>query len=481
MRTDSPNAHVPLYVDLDGTLIKSDTLWDSVALLARHSPVSLAKLPFWALEGPAALKDNLASVILPNPALLPYREELLAWIKTEKATGRRIVLATAAHHKIAEGVAEHTGCFDAVLATTLGNNLKGSQKLAAIQSDCNDAPFAYAGDSRPDLRVWKAAKHAVLAGHGVRYAKSLDAATSVEKVFPQKTSILKAAIKAIRPHQWVKNILVFLPLLAAHRLGDARLLFPTFGIFVAFSLCASSVYLLNDLVDIENDRAHHRKRKRPFAAGTLPIQLGLVLTPTLLLASFLITWIAAPNALGVIGLYWVATCAYSFGLKRKVLLDAFILAGLYTVRSVAGSTLLETGLSHWMMAFLIFLFLSLAFAKRFTELHSLQSHGGKSAKGRGYHAEDMIPIGAFGVASAFVTALIAGLYVTGSTVAGLYSKPEYLWAIAPLVLFWLCRIWLSAWRGNMHEDPVVFALKDKATYIIGMLTLAFLLLSAPKS
>lgn len=470
---------LPLYVDLDGTLIRSDSLWDSLALALHRPDAKLLAAPLWVIEGAARFKDHVSRYAVPNAALLPYREDLLDWLREEKAAGRRIVLATAAHEKIASSVAEHLGCFDRVLASTPTHNLKGANKLAAILEDCEGKGFAYAGDSPPDLKIWARATTAILAGKATNRESRLHGEVVIEKRFPDAVSPSKALIKIIRPHQWAKNILVFLPLIAAHRVTDIGLIAMTFGVFLSFSWCASSVYILNDFVDIENDREHARKKRRPLAAGTLGAPVALATSATLLILAVALCASISIKALAVLVIYWIATCLYSFALKRRVLLDAFVLAGLYVARSAAGAALLKDGLSEWMTAFLIFLFLSLAFAKRFTELKSLSEKGSEKVKGRGYRAADMLPVGVFGVAAAFTSSLVIALYVTGNTVSALYHRPGYLWLVALLAIYWLCRIWLKCWRGELHEDPVVFALKDRVTYLIALLLGGVLLLAGP--
>jgi 4-hydroxybenzoate polyprenyltransferase len=479
MTKRSAEVNPPLYVDLDGTLIRSDSLWDSLALALNKPRANLLCAPFWALKGPAFFKDRIASLATPDPALLPYREELIAWIRDEKRAGRRVMLATAAHEAIAVRVAEYLGCFDGVLASTPRHNLKGSNKLAAIRADAGQGPFSYAGDSRPDLKIFPHATSVVLVGKAAKFESALPSGVKIEKRFSDSESDLKGLIRIMRPHQWAKNTLVFLPLIAAHEITNLQLILMTAGIFVAFSFCASSVYILNDFVDIEHDRAHHRKKRRPLAGGMVPAPKALIIAAMLLSAAALLCGAVSGPALSVLALYWVATCLYSFSLKRKILLDAFTLAGLYVARAAAGATLLKAGLSEWMTAFLIFLFLSLAFAKRFTELKALSDKGVTEAKGRGYKALDMNIVAAFGISSAFTASLVVALYVTGNTVSALYRQPGYLWIISLLSLYWLCRIWLKAWRGELHEDPVVFALKDHVTYLIILLFASVMLLARP--
>ena len=464
----------PLYVDLDGTLYQGDTLWDSIALVIQRSPTHVLRLPFVLLGGPLPAKTWLAERAVPDATLLPYRSELVELCRLERERGRRVVLATAAHRRIAEAVADHLGCFDAVIASDTVNR-KGSAKLAAIQDDTAEQAFLYAGDSEPDRRIWSSSRGALAAGRAARWSEPR-VGTDVLARFPDRQSRLVALVKALRPHQWVKNILVFVPLLASHRMFDMQAVVASLVMFVAFCLCASSVYLLNDLIDLENDRAHQRKKRRPLAAGTLPVPWALPLIPGLLAAAATLASWTSPAAIGVLAIYYAITLAYSVALKKKLLVDVFTLAGLYTIRCLAGHAATGIPQSPWLLGFMIFLFLSLAFAKRHSELFHLRAAGGRLIKGRGYQADDLELISMFGVAAGFMAALVMGLYVTSDAVTQLYATPMLLWALCPIVLYWITRVWLIAHRGDLHDDPVVFALKDRMSYVLG--AIAAILLAA---
>ena len=466
----------PLYVDLDGTLYPGDTLHDSVMLHLQGDPWSILSVGVAMARGPVMAKAWLAERVLPNPVLLPYRTELIDWISSQRASGRRVVLATAAHVRIAEAVAKHLGCFDAVIATD-SINRKGAVKLAAIQADAQ-GPFVYAGDCAADLPIWKAAEGAVLTGPAATWPETRIGCPVIQR-FPSQVTAAKAFIKAIRPHQWVKNVLVFLPLLAGHVTAGSSWL-AALAMFAAFCGCASSVYLLNDLLDLENDRAHPRKRRRPFAAGTLPIMWGVVAGPLLLLVAGILAWLVSWSALAILSLYYAATVAYSFELKRRVLLDVFVLAGLYVIRAVAGAVAVSVPMSPWLMAVLVFLFLSLALGKRAAELHGVQAKGDSQAKGRGWRVEDLPFVTTGGIAAAFATALVVGLYVAGPTAPDLYRQPTVLWGLVPLILWWSCRVWLKAGRGELHDDPIVFAIKDRGSWIMVLLAIGLILAASPK-
>lgn len=461
----APPEH-PLYVDLDGTLHPGDTLWDSVALAIQRRPLRALRLPFVLLRGPLAAKTWLAKRVVPDAALLPYRKTLVELCRRERARGRRVVLATAAHRRIAEAVADHLDCFDAVIATDTVNR-RGPAKVAAIRADAGDRPFLYAGDSKSDRCIWAASSGAITAGHATGWRQPRVGAAVLAR-FSEGQGRIGPLIEAMRPHQWVKNILVFVPLLASHRIFEPGPLTASLAVFVAFCLCASSAYLLNDLLDIENDRAHHRKSSRPLAAGTLPVPWALACIPGLLAAACgLVAW-TSPLTVAVLAAYYAVTVAYSTTLKHRILVDVFTLAGLYTIRCLAGHVATGIPYSPWLLGFMTFLFLSLAFAKRHSELSSLRSSGGRQIRGRGYLAEDLELISMFGVTAGFVAALVLGLYVTSDAVTLLYASPMLLWALCPLALSWVTRVWLIAHRGKLHDDPIVFALRDPLSYLVGL-------------
>lgn len=468
---------LPLYVDLDGTLFPGDTLWDSTAILVKQSPLVAVQLPSHIARGPLHLKNWLAGQVCPDANVLPYSKEVVALCKAEKAAGRRVVLATAAHRRIADAVAEHLGCFDAIIATDATINRKGAAKLAAIQADAQ-GPFIYAGDTAADLPIWRVAAGAICVGKAANYAPEWVGCPVLLRI-GGGTGRLRPLIKALRPHQWVKNLLVFVPMLAGHQTGSSTAWIASTLAFFAFCACASSVYLLNDLLDLENDRGHARKRHRPFASGALPFPLGMALAPGLLVLSAVVALLVSPGTLAILALYYAITLAYSFSLKGVALLDVFLLAGLYTIRVIAGSVALSVPPSPWLLAFMVFLFLSLALGKRAAELHGLAAKGSTGAKGRGWMTADLPFVTTTGIAAAFAAALVVGLYVASTTASGLYRYPLVLWGLVPLILWWSCRVWLKAQRGMLHEDPIVFALRDPGSWAMGVIALILLLGAGP--
>ena len=469
-------ASFPMYVDLDGTLYPGDTLWDSVALVMSRSPLELRRLPWLIIAGPLSVKRWLAERVVPDASLLPYRVGLIDLCRAERRRGRRVVLATAAHRRIAESVAGYLGCFDAVIASDVTNR-KGSAKLLAIREDTEGSSFLYAGDSEADRVIWGESAGVLAAGRAARWDSQRFQASVLAR-FPDAHSRFYPFLRSLRPHQWVKNILVFVPLVTSHRFLDKGAVVSSVLIFVAFCLCASSAYLLNDIVDLENDRAHHRKKRRPIAAGTLPVSLAIAFVPVLLALSVVVASTTTTSAMVCALIYYVLTVAYSLVLKRLVLVDVFTLACLYALRCCAGNAAAGIRYSPWLLGFMVFLFLSLAFAKRHSELRNLRVFGGGDVKGRGYQSDDLELVAICGVASGFVSALVMGLYVTSDAVSELYDHPLGLCVLSPLVLFWICRVWFISHRGQLHYDPIVFALRDRMSYLFGLVVLVILVASS---
>lgn len=454
----------PLCVDLDGTLIASDMLWESLFDVARKRPADLLKVPGWLARGRAALKEGLAERSAVDVALLPYRADVLEFLRRERARGRRIVLATAADERLAHEVAEHLGLFDEVVASDGRRNLKGRAKRDALEMRFGVEGFDYIGDSPSDREVWSSAADALVVG-GRLAASHLAAGRVPAKVFETGDRI-KPLIRALRPHQWAKNVLLFVTPLAGHALDAATWIDATIA-FVCFCLTASAVYILNDLLDLEADRKHARKHRRPFASGAASIPDGLAASGVALVAAAGLATALPPEFGGLLLLYLVLTTLYSTVLKRRLMVDVLCLAGLYTLRIVAGGAAVSIVPSHWLMAFSMFFFLSLAFAKRYAEL--AKSRTTERLPGRGYGREDVELIRSFGSASSYICVLVFALYLNSPDVHSHYTRPEILWLMSPVILYWLSRLWFLACRRQLDEDPVLFALRDPISRACGVL------------
>jgi 4-hydroxybenzoate polyprenyltransferase len=462
----------PIVVDLDGTLVKTDMLVENLFLFLKTFPFRFFLIFFWLVKGKAALKRNLADAILPPVIDLPYNQDLLKWLEIQKLQGTSLVLATASDLRIANAVASHLNIFSQVLGTEF-RNLSSNAKRNALVERYGERGFDYVGNSKADIAVWKSSEKIYVVNPDRGVLSAAKRISSVSQVFEDRGGYLKILAKALRLHQWSKNLLIFVPLLASHRVLELDLVFKAAIAFVSFGVCASSVYLLNDLIDVNDDRAHSKKRFRPIAAGTLSVLHAVALIPFLLFIAAALALSFLPVIFSVVLCsYYLLTLAYSFFLKRVVMLDVVCLSLLYTTRVIAGAAALALNATFWVLAFCMFIFLSLAFVKRYAELYLARSAGklGKTA-GRGYYTDDLELLSSLGGASGYISTLVLALYINESAVSGLYKSPSWMWAACPLLLYWLGRVWLLAHRGQMNDDPVVFAIKDPVSRCIGVLFL----------
>ena len=467
----------PLCVDLDGTLLRIDTLHERLLALLLHQPWEAWRLPFWLLKGKAHFKCQLARRTHLAFATLPVSEEFLQFLRAEHAHGRKLILVTGSDAETARRIAERFPIFSEVLATEGEINLIGSRKQARLVEKFGVKGFDYAGNSGVDVPIWRAAKECIivnagagLQGHVRREAESI-------RVFGGRTEWFGLLRRVLRVHQWPKNVLLLVPVITGHKLGEPLVLKQIALGIVAFCLCASSVYILNDLHDLEADRLHRTKRNRPFAAGEISVAAGLMLAPLLLVLAFLSSlWLPQPF-LAYLGTYCVGAALYSWWLKRVVMLDVLLLAGLYTLRILAGHGATGIAYSSWLLGFSLFSFLSLALLKRYIELHRLDPAQGGDVAGRGYRAEDLRVVPSMGLASGYVGALVLALYINSREVMELYTRPLLLLFICPLLLYWISRAWLLATRDQLDDDPVLFALRDKTSYLVGAMAALFIWLA----
>ncbi|HEU4665429.1 MAG TPA: UbiA family prenyltransferase [Dokdonella sp.] len=449
---------VALCVDLDGTLVHTDLLHESVIALLRRNPFWLFLLPLWLWRGKAQLKREIARRVCPDVTRLPYDARVLALLR--EGGKRPRVLCSASDQRWVDAVAAHVGGFDAALGSDGETNLDGPRKAAALVARHGERGFDYVGDAAADVAVWMRARRAVVANAPARVLARLRRSRAVDAVIERRPGAWRAALRALRPHQWSKNLLVYVAAVAAHRIFEPAVLSAASLAFVAFCLCASGAYVLNDLLDLDADRRHPRKRMRPFAAGRLSIASGLVAAPLLVLAGFAIASLLPARFVLVLGVYTATTLAYSLALKRVVLVDVVVLAALYTLRIVAGAVAIPVEASGWFLAFAMCLFLSLALVKRYAEVQRVAASAQESVAGRGYRAAHLAWIGSFGAVAAATSLLVLALYVDSTKSAALYRQPHWLWLLLPLLGYWLLRVWSLARRGRMHDDPVVFALTD---------------------
>ncbi len=464
--TKDRNDEVPLCVDLDGTLVNTDTLVEAAILLVKLNPCYIAAMIFWLLSGKANLKEQIASRIKLDETTLPYNEPLLQWLRAQREAGRKLILVTAANHRIAEPIGNYLQLFSRIIASSSTRNLGATTKRDELDRLFGKGGYDYIGNSHDDLAVWSNCRKAVLVNTGNRLSARAAKRADIEASFPRNYKPLQALIGAMRPHQWSKNLLIFVSILIAQHYTDTDLLLSTIIAFISFCLCSSSVYLINDLLDLESDRKHKEKCHRPFASGRAPLILGILTAPVLLAVSAVLAWYAGAFFFVVLVLYFVITLGYSFYLKRVALLDVLVLAVLYTVRIIAGAAVADAMPSVWLVSFSMFIFTSLAMAKRYAELKSLELDSGTWANGRGYHVSDITIIAQLGTASGYISTLVLALYINSHDVMETYRNHGMMWLLCPLLMYWIGRIWLVASRGELHQDPVLFATRDRISYIV---------------
>jgi len=472
------SANIPLIVDLDGTLINTDMLHESAVMLFKSNPLAFLKASLSLSNGKAALKKSISSFIDLSPSNLPYNQEFLKYLQSQKNLGRKIILCTASDQSIAHSIANYLNIFDEVLASDGNTNLSGTEKSNYLIAKFGKGNFDYAGNSNVDVEVWKNCRKAIVVNASKSTASKANSVALVEEKFPPQEATLKVWLKMIRVHQWLKNVLLFVPLLAAHSIFQLDSWIRLLIAFVSFSLCASTVYLANDLLDLESDRCHPRKKNRPFASGAIPIHKGILLAPILFLISFILASFVNHIFIIWLGVYFIITCAYSFGIKQMILIDCLTLAVLYTLRIIAGAAAVSMPLSFWLLAFSIFLFLSLAFIKRYAELEVQLHSGNQKIHGRGYLVSDASIIQSLGITSGLAAVIVLALYINSDAIRLLYPNPEIIWGVVPVMLFWISWMWMQAHRGLMHDDPLIFAVKDRASLVTGLIFLFIVVLGA---
>lgn len=451
--------------DLDDTLLKTDLLFEQWILLLKTKPLMFLQSLFWLFKGRAYFKNRIATLTSLSAATLPYRTEVIEVLKAYRSDSNNVlVLASASPTIWLDPIAAHLGLFDRTLGSSATTNLKGKAKFAALQEIIGRNSFTYIGDHEVDLEIWKHSTSII----AVNPSKSLSTKISLLKketktLIDPKRNIAKILAKQLRPHQWIKNILVFLPAVASHRYLDLSVLGNTLLGFASFSLIASFVYVLNDLLDLNADRAHHSKKNRPLACGLLPIRRGIAILPILFFGAVGIGFFLPPYYLGWLAVYLGLNIAYSFYLKQSVIIDVIILSFMYTLRIFAGSAATAIPISEWLLSFSTLFFFSLACVKRYTEIS--RSKNKLTIDGRGYRQLDHSMIQSLGVSSGMLSILVVLLYLQSGDVRALYANPQNLWFATPVLLFWISRIWLLTNRDEIHDDPVVFAVRDRVSWL----------------
>ena len=456
----------PLCVDLDGTLVRADGLAEGLTSLLRRpdSWISLLRALF---SGQAAMKARVAQLSHPEIATLPYREDLVSFLRSERKRGRTIVLATGANRRYAEAVAAHLGCFNLVLASDGEINLVGDRKRQALVKRFGERGYDFIGDGENDRTVAASAELVHPAGRApsLRRLVADDPARAGRSFGDAERGGAASWLRLIRPHHWAKNLLVAVPIIAAHRLFDPSAFFATVGAFAAFSAAASSVYLLNDTLDAASDRAHRRKRLRPIASGEIGASSALLVSLLLALLALLLTLPSDGGLTLIVALYLLSSTLYSTWLKRIAPLDTVTLAGLQLARIIGGGLASTIPTSPWLLGFAFAILWSFALAKRTAELSELDP-GEAPDTGRDWQPSDRPLALAFGAALTVAALLTLILYAGSDDALMLYRRPEALWLIIPLLAAWASRLWLISWRGLLRADPILWGLSDVPTLLL---------------
>jgi 4-hydroxybenzoate polyprenyltransferase len=456
---------IPICVDLDKTLSKTDTLQEAIISLIKENPFNIFFFFFWFSKGLVNFKNEVFTKANINVELLPFNYELIEYLKQLKSNGNKIYLVTASVQFLADQISNAIPIFEESFGTGLSNNLKGINKKNFLNEKFGEGRYIYVGDSKADLKVWNSAKGAIVIGSH-SFVKKVQNITKVYCSFNSSNLNFIKIIKAIRVYQWVKNILLFLPLLLAHKLNQSEPIINVILGFLSFSLISSSVYVFNDLLDLENDRVHPKKRFRPFASGDISSFQGIFIGIVLILCSFVIGYQINNKFLFVLASYFVISNLYSLKLKQEPIIDILIIAGLFTIRMYAGSIAADAYISTWFLAFSLFLFLSLASVKRYNEILQNIMVNKEKVFGRGYSANDNVFVLALGIGAGLITVLIYLLYVNSSQVSSLYTNSSVLILNTPLLLYWNLRLWHQTNNGKMSDDPIIFTIKDKVSYIV---------------
>lgn len=469
------SSKTPLCVDLDGTLVLTDTMWEAFFTLLKQQPFRAFELAWLLKRGRGYGKHHIASQVSLIIDLLPYNQPLIEWLTQEKAHGRSLYLVTGSNEKFARQVAQHVDIFDGVIASTHEHVMTGKDKADTLIERFGDKKFAYVGNSKTDVHVWQHATEAVVVNASPYTLARAKDVSNVTKTLGSSRIQLPVLLRAIRWHQWIKNLLIFVPALTAHRLLDISVLTSSLLAFISFSAIASAVYLMNDLSDIAADRQNEYKKHRPIASGKLSILFALKLGVALGIISLLIAGLLLPSKfLALVLIYAIINIAYSLSLKRVVGVDVILITSLYVLRILAGSAATGIVSSPWLLAFAGLVFLSLALVKRVSELTNLN---GKKAVGRGYHKQHLVPLTYIGMASSATSLIVLAFYMGSPSVQGLYEQPLLLWFLLPLFALWLARVWKVTRSGHMHEDPTVFAGKDAISHAIGIAAIIIVFLA----
>ena len=439
------------------------------------NPVYLFYLPFWLMSGIAHLKSQIAKRVTPDFKTLPLNPELLDFLQERKVNGWEIILATASNERIAEGIVNAFSIFDHCISSDDSTNLKSHRKLEKIKAMSEE--FSYCGNSMDDIVIFQQANESILVNPSSKKVSKAARSFISQTLDNKKENTMKFWIKQLRVYQWVKNTLVVVPLILSQSYLEGLNTLYVITAFFCFSFLASATYIFNDILDIEADRVHPTKKFRPIAHGDISLPSAIIVALVIGLGSLATAYFISLNFLIVLTGYLCLTLFYSAKLKRYMGLDMVALAGLYTIRVVAGAAVIGEIVSFWLLSFSMFIFFALALVKRCAEMKMLEKKEKTKASGRDYSVDDYAVFMAFGAASSMMSVLMFAFYINSDVLENQYQSPEGLWLVLPALVYWLLRVWVKTHRGEMTDDPIIFAFKDRGSLILGLIT-GFIVLAA---
>ena len=456
-----------IIVDLDKVLVVSNTVLEEFILFIKKNPLRILHVFFWFIRGKQYFSKRLGSEVELNVKSLPYNKDLVEYLNVHSRNARVYLVSRSGEAKL-RLIADYLKLFDGYESL----NIKDSKMLEYLTSQYGE-DFYYISSSSKGVKIWKKMGK----GMEIKSVSLFRLSSNKVDLIKNKKSFLKIFFKQIRLFQWTKNFLVFLPAFLAYQFFDKESWGELMSAFLSFSLCASGVYILNDLVDLSADRNHFKKRERPLASGDFSIELALWLMPILLTSSVLIGFTINKFFLFCLLAYFVLTTLYTFHLKSTLLLDSTLIAILYTLRVFAGSQAAQIEISNWLLIFSIFFFFGLALVKRYSEIYNVQHIGKQKLRERGYFSQDLTMVGQIGSGTSLLSIVVMALYIQSEAKLVHYSRFQYLYFIIPILLYFVARIWILASRGVIKEDPFVFLVKDKVSYIVGFSVVIILFLS----
>ena len=474
---DDPS--IPLCVKLEGAVLRTGTTAELALALVRRRPSMLFGLLGWLCLGLAEFKARVADEAAFDPAGLPYRWPFLAFLRREGSTGRPIILVTRARSRIAHAIANHLGLFSDIIEIDHGDDAPRGVTIAKILcARFGSGEFDFAGSGDLDIPVWRTARRSVIVAPSPRLLKNSIWNSQTADILCPDDRGTGRYIDAVRPGRWIKNLLIFIPLLNFAGPIGPQFVVRAYLAFCAYCLVASAGYVANDLIDLVADRRHITKKKRVLASGRLSITRGAFLFAGLVAAGFGLALFLSPLLAGWMAVYLALSLSYSLWVKKTLMIDVFVLTALYMHRILTGFILAAVLPTFWQMLFAGFFFLGVAMLARYGELKAARLSGtGKATRARAYRAGDLDILAGFGLASGYLSAFILALYALTPEANLLFRSPVALWDLCPLLAYWISRVWTNARRGRIPDDPILFALGDPVSGALALATLGIILVA----